>query len=646
VTFSESSEEDGVVPPNRPNIVREIVSILKERSDRGEWTDIAALTAELRGRGIRRSPKTVYGILSELANRPELIREWLPEPPRPGDGEEVLRTPPVLDVRPQGRRLFYRLRAYEIRLEDPRPRRELLEIRDWLERYERDCGFYARAAFAPEWGERRDAYLREVAGRRAGHLAEMTWADAAEETADLLRRIRSDEIRGFFGGMVRRFRPDLFGWDTAPRPERAPEDIRRLADRLRGEAPEVPILTDLSERERPAGRPELLTPFRCATDATRLRVESFPLRILLGAARAEMMPGGEPRYAYSTEPPLPEAGGEAVGLPRDLPYVLWGEEEDEYARRAERSSLDRIHYTIEGDVLAGHARWLADRPPPGFPRILIHDGRILPELFRIHDFITLGRAGSRAAEEYVRINRLTLQAFRFVYGNAQDRVLGMVKMERISLPALLLIGVLLNPEPNEGLASEILRDIMTGVTTGDERFSLHLVTGLIGAALREARGGPLMIGPFPRPVAAFQEIPPERLRKLIGDIGSKDPEGAAFLEEIYLPLIERAAVHYLYPIPFRPDGRVCFPRFEIFRMGPSEGGEVRSRAIRLLGEILPEDWEPDRRHEEGSVYRLYIPRIARDVDKGALIAGEELRSQIMSRIDEIRRRARSEGYPF
>jgi hypothetical protein len=34
------------------------------------------------------------------------------------------------------------------------------------------------------------------------------------------------------------------------------------------------------------------------------------------------------------------------------------------------------------------------------------------------------------------------------------------------------------------------------------------------------------------------------------------------------------------------------------------------------------------------------------VDKGALIAGEDLRDQIVSRIEEIRRRARAEGYPF
>jgi hypothetical protein len=95
--------------------------------------------------------------------------------------------------------------------------------------------------------------------------------------------------------------------------------------------------------------------------------------------------------------------------------------------------------------------------------------------------------------------------------------------------------------------------------------------------------------------AAFQEILPDRLRELARDVRSDDPEGAEFLETIHLPLEER---------------------------------------------------EPDRRHEEESGYRPCIPRIARDVDKGALIAGEDLRDQIVSRIEEIRRRARAEGYPF
>jgi hypothetical protein len=632
------------VASRRRNIAREVVRILKERSDRGEWTDVAALTAELERRGIRRSPKTVHRILSELQAHPERIRALLPDSFPRGGEEDVLWTPPTLELREEGRRVLYRLRAYEIRLDDPRPRRELLEIRGWLERYERTHGIYARAAFAPAWGERRDRYLREIARKRAEHLASMTWADAAEETADLLSRIRSEEVLGFFSDMARRFRPDIFGWEFSPHPDRAPEDFRALAARLREEVGRLPVLTDLSA---PAAAG--LFDFRCATDATRLRMKDFPLLIFLGAARSETMEGGEPRYAYSTEPPLPEAGGEALGPPRDLPYVRWAEEDDEYVRRADRSRLDRIHYTIENDVLVGHARWLADRPPPGLlPRVMIHDGRILPEMFRLYDIIPVRKTRfEETTKEYVRINRETLRTFLVTYAIAQNLVLGMVKTERISLPALLLIGTLLSPEPEEEIALGILRDLMSGLLAGDPRFSLRLVTGLIGSALREARGGRLlMIGPFPRPVAAFQEIPPDHLRELAWDIRSDDPEGAEFLETIYLPLLEEAAVYYLYAIPFRPDEDICFPRFEIFRRPCPAAEEVRRQALRLLSALLPEEWEPDRRHEDESVYRLYIPRIARDVDKGTLIAGEYLRDQIVSCIEVIRRRARAEGCPF
>ena len=629
------------------NIAREIVRILKERSDRGEWTDIAALTAELERRGIRRSPKTVHRILSGLQAHPERIRELLPDSPFRGGEGDALWTPPALEVREEGRRILYRLRAYEIRLDDPRLRRELLEIRRWLERYEPSYGIYARAAFAPERKERARRYLQGIARGLAESLTTKTWADAARETAVLLSRVRSDKVLEVFDAVLRRFRPDLFDWETRPSPAGAPEDFRTLAQRLQEEAGDLPILTDLSA---PAAAG--LFDFRCATDATRLRVEGFPLQIFLGAARAEAVGGGEPRYAYSTEPPLPEAGAETPRTPRDLPYVQWVEEDNEYLWRADRSRLDRIHYAIESDVLAGHARWLADRPPPGLPpRVILHDGRILPEMFRPHDFIAVRKARSPATEEsareYVRINRQTLQAFRFTYASAQNVVLGMVKTERISLPALLLIGILLSPEENEEIAVEILHNLMDGLLAGDPRFSLHLITGLIGSALREARGGrPLMIGPFPRPAAAFQEIPPDHLRELVRDIRDRDPEGAEFLEEIYLPLLEEAVVYYLYAIPFRPDEGICFPRFEIFRMPRPATEEIRDRARRLLSALLSEEWESDRRHEEESGYRLYIPRIARDVDKGALIAGEELRGRIISRIEEIRRRARAEGYPY
>jgi len=241
----------------------------------------------------------------------------------------------------------------------------------------------------------------------------------------------------------------------------------------------------------------------------------------------------------------------------------------------------------------------------------------------------------------------TLQAFRVTYSTAQNLVLGVVKTERISLPALLLVGTMLSPESDAGLASDLLRHFTGELLAGDPRFSLHLITGLIGSALWAVLGErPLMIGPFPRPASAFQEIPPDRLDRLAREARHHDPEGAEFLQKVYLPLLREAVVHYFYVIPCRPERGVCFPRFEIFREPRDEPGKVREQAVRLISAVAPEEWEFDQRHEEESDYRLYIPRIARDVDRGAYMAGEEVRERIIGRIEEIRRRARAEGYPF
>ncbi|WP_322794657.1 hypothetical protein [Thermoflexus sp.] len=652
-------------------VEREIVRILEERSARGEWTDIAAIAEELKRRGKRRSIKTIHRLLSNMEDDPDRIKRHLAA----ADAEpDRLRTEPVLISRAEGRRRLYMLRRYELRLEDLRHREELREIVRWMERFEVSHGPYARAVFALDAESRILRILSNLARRHAEDLASLSWADAAEKTAALLEGLsnpRDKEPEIFLEALsdaLFRFRPDLLEWRDPDRSELPTVTSRGFCDLARGlrkEMEDIRILTPIPDS--PAGGS--LFDAECATDSGVLRAPDLPsiiFEVFLGAARIEMRGHGEPRYAYATEPPIGGAQDDPFRVPRDISFIRWADdEEDEYARRARRSYLDRIHYMIESDVLNGVARWVGDRPPPGFPLFIIHDGRLLPELLRPHDFMEsvrpakIGVAGrergtSRAAQ-YRDINRRTLQLFLNVYtSEAGKRIVGMVKMERISLPVLLLLGTLLYFEKDPKIREEIMRWVARSLAA-DSRFSLRLATGILGSALRDAVGRPIMIGPFPRPVSAFQWMPPERLEELKESLESRESLAEeelallVFLRDIYLPLIRDGVIYYFYCVPY-PTGEqpICFPRLELFRRRASDrtAREAFETALRLASLLSGSEWEPDLRHDEESGYRLYVPRIARDVDKGALIASGELRRHVTERINQIRRQAIAEGYPF
>lgn len=154
----------------------------------------------------------------------------------------------------------------------------------------------------------------------------------------------------------------------------------------------------------------------------------------------------------------------------------------------------------------------------------------------------------------------------------------------------------------------------------------RLIIGPIGSGLRDGLGG-----------------------KRIGKRREMDPRMAGLLEETYKVLIDEGVIWHLCRAPSRlGEEQKCFPRFEVLQIQRVASKEqVLTRAQCALSVLVREDeWEIDERHGRESKYGLMAPRIARDVDKGALIAGEELRRLILERIEEIRRAARARGYPF
>lgn len=640
---------------SRPDYAREIIRFLAERMnarrEEDPWADIADIERHLSSRGLRISRKTIHRLLSGLESSPridEIARE-LSASEAPHEDLVLYR----LVARREGRRRLYRLVAFRIRGDDLRYREEMRELRRWRERLEEEYGLLGRLAVLSDIEPRVRGILRSAARQWAGELTRLTWAHAAEHTADYLEGAASPDIRRFFDGVLRSFRPDLFEWRKEPDPDRAPEDFRKLASRLKEELPaESRLLMPVEPSSDPFGgaRGEL----RCATDATLLRAEWFPMEIFLGAARLEIPLRNDLLYAYSTEPPLSES--ERAEPPRDIDYLHMPEadEEDEYERRARRSRLDRIHYRIENDVLSGSAHWLGGPPNALLPALIIHDGRILPELLRSHDFLADEEEGGSAAR-YAAVNRRTFEMFFHTHTSlaAVGRIIGMVKMERFPLPALLLTGALLGLGLKNGLEDpDVSLDAVKWIMDAgrDIRFFLHLITGLIGSGLWDGLGGrPFLIAPFPRPVSAFQEMSVDRLERLIEKHRERDPRMAEFLKETYKVLIDEGVIWYLYCVPLRlGEEQKCFPRFEVLQIQRVASKEqVLTRAQYALSALVREDeWEIDERHGRESKYGLMVPRIARDVDKGALIAGEELRRLILERIEEIRRAARARGYPF
>lgn len=653
---------------NKRDVAREILRILMERMDASpdedQWADIARIELVLKERGVSVSAKTIHRLLTELEaapNRVDKLAREIAKTDQPTDELEFYR----LVTSRKGRRRLYRLGVYRIRPDDLRYREELRDLQRWRERLEREFGPLGRATVEPYLEPNIRKVLISAAESQAQRLREMSWADAAEATAQLLRRIGRSSRKGLaeriakiYDLALRTFRPDLFEWKTDPDPHHAPDNFALLSERLEEETSSrllEPLPTRSAASERRTSR--------CSTDATRLRVEWLPLELYLGAARLEQEAPNQISYAYSTEPPLAEP---LSSVPRDIEYVRWlDDEEDGYVRRARRAHLDRIHYQIENDVLSGAARWLGAPPSSRLIHGIIHDGRILPELLRLYDLLVVTSEGqSVSVREYVDLNRRVLQTFMQTYTSAlaEGRIIGMVKMERLALPILLIVGALMNFEGDPDVIGSVLEWILSGIIS-DIRFSLHVITGIIGSSIYKAVEGPFIIEAFPRPVSAFQDLPPDRLRQKISEVRQRAGElrqampreaealetEAEFLESLYLPLIEKGQVFYFYCVPMNlGDERLCFPRFEVFVAEPKTTDSVLARARSTLFSLIESggEWERDMRHDENSRYGLLVPRVARDVDKGALIAGEELRRRILERIEEIRREARRRGFPF
>lgn len=631
------------------DLYADILRFLRRTGD----SAVTAIEQHLADLGMTKDKKTLLRILGDLERMPGRFPRFFRDDK---EGETFRRV--LLLRRTEGREHVWYLKEVEIRSVPVRYREELQDIRAWQERMEREYGPLARVAFSRDREVRVESALREIIKSNAGFFQSLSLHEAvrvAGATLSLMAARAADkdrfaaDYRMIRSEILRTLVPSLFSGKI---PEGNIRDTIydewiALADHLQTEVPAEPLIRLASDLPAARSTPD------CATDSSVLSNDLIPsLRVFLGCAKAGYVAGDGPQeaYAYVTEPPLT---GEREDIPPAVTYVTVAPDveagEDlasEYVRRMHRARLNLVQYVLETRILSGTARWTGSLKDPLYPFPVLHDGRALPELFRVYDFTET----EPLAGQYAQTNMRTFLSFLSAFtsrGNV-GRTFGMVKLERLPFfPLVLVLLAASRADHDNDLCHDALELLLRGITA-DPRFALFFVANVFGGPFAEAKG-PFATGLLPRAASAFGTAP-QRVRDLLDDLKGKDPTIHGFLENTYLPFLEEARIFYFFVVRFPAGGEpICLPRFEA--LSPSQQTEddrrVRERALECQAFLLSADWKRDERHVRGQTrYPLYLPARGVDVDTGALIASEDLTRQMLDRIAEIRRKAREEGYPF
>ncbi len=400
----------------------------------------------------------------------------------------------------------------------------------------------------------------------------------------------------------------------------------------------------------------------CATDASKITSDSlfisrlFRIYLAFGIARCLENGGKRAGYTYTAEPPLDSERFEP-GMSR-----IWHEtdhEVDEYERRMERAILNRIHYILDYRILTETGVWYpADREI--LPDVILHDGRLVPELFRPHDLITEKEESNPTKSEYAKLNRRVVTLFNQLFVGGENNIVGVVKSERLPFLAIILtlyfILHIKKSHTDRESVKKFLNEYCTYIIRNKNNPLFYLrIIAIYGIILSNVLGKPVRTCCILRPLHAYTGYPPEKISDIPNN-PNLSTETTKFFKKQYIPLLERGLIAnwYIFPkignsdiLPEIIRQGLCFPRLEIFvhrSDSQNNGDHTVKEKVSILSSIMCSRslaWDLDRRHSAES--KLMLPYDLISVDFAALQGNKDLEKRIVSKFFEIRKLAKEMG---